>query len=99
MADGVGVYGDTMRHVIGGRARFTAAEIAQRGEVSEDFLIAVRRAMGLPIAAPEEAIYTEADLAYVQTSAMAGEDVYGDSIAPVLEAGLAALPSGVELGG
>jgi adenylate cyclase len=52
--------------VIGGRARFTAAEIAQRGEVSEDFLIAVRRAMGLPIAAPEEAIYTEADLEAVR---------------------------------
>jgi adenylate cyclase len=44
--------------VIGGRARYTAAEIAQRGEVPEDFLIAVRRAMGLPIAAPEEAAYT-----------------------------------------
>jgi adenylate cyclase len=52
--------------VIGGHARFTAAEIAQRGEVSEDFLIAVRRAMGLPIAAPEEAIYTEADLEAVR---------------------------------
>jgi len=52
--------------VIGGRARFTAAEIAQRGEVSEDFLIAVRRAMGLPVAAPEEAIYTEADLEAVR---------------------------------
>jgi adenylate cyclase len=52
--------------VIGGHARFTAAEIARRGEVSEDFLIAVRRAMGLPIAAPEEAIYTEADLEAVR---------------------------------
>jgi adenylate cyclase len=52
--------------VIGGRARYTAAEIAQRGEVPEDFLIAVRRAMGLPIAAPEEAVYTEADLEAVR---------------------------------
>jgi adenylate cyclase len=52
--------------VIGGRARYTAAEIAQRGEVAEDFLIAVRRAMGLPIAAPEEAVYTEADLEAVR---------------------------------
>jgi adenylate cyclase len=52
--------------VIGGRARYTAAEIAQRGEVPEDFLIAVRRAMGLPIAAPEEAAYTEADLEAVR---------------------------------
>jgi adenylate cyclase len=52
--------------VIGGRARYTAAEIAQQGEVPEDFLIAVRRAMGLPIAAPEEAVYTEADLEAVR---------------------------------
>jgi adenylate cyclase len=52
--------------VIGGRARYTAAEIAQQGEVPEDFLIAVRRAMGLPIAAPEEAAYTEADLEAVR---------------------------------
>jgi adenylate cyclase len=52
--------------VIGGRERYTAAEIAQRGGVAEDFLIAVRRAMGLPIAAPEEAVYTEADLEAVQ---------------------------------
>jgi adenylate cyclase len=52
--------------VISGRARYTAAEIAQRGEVAEDFLIAVRRAMGLPIAAPEEAVYTEADLEAVR---------------------------------
>lgn len=52
--------------VIGGHARYTAAEIAQRGEVAEDFLIAVRRAMGLPIAAPEEAVYTEADLEAVR---------------------------------
>jgi adenylate cyclase len=52
--------------VIGGHARYTAAEIAQRGEVAEDFLIAVRRAMGLPIAAPDEAVYTEADLEAVR---------------------------------
>jgi glyoxylase-like metal-dependent hydrolase (beta-lactamase superfamily II) len=34
-------------------------------------------------------LYTEADLAYSQSSAMEGEDVYGDSIAPIFEAGLA----------
>jgi glyoxylase-like metal-dependent hydrolase (beta-lactamase superfamily II) len=34
-------------------------------------------------------LYTEADLAYAQTSAMEGEDVFGDSIAPVFAAGLA----------
>jgi adenylate cyclase len=57
--------------VIGGRARYTAAEIAQHGEVAEDFLIAVRRAMGLPIAAAEEAVYTEADLEAVRMSHVA----------------------------
>ena len=57
--------------VIGGRARYTAAEISQRGDVPEDFLIAVRRAMGLPIAAPEEAVYTEADLEAVRMSHLA----------------------------
>ena len=34
-------------------------------------------------------LYTAADLAYVRTSAMEGEDVFGDSIAPVFAAGLA----------
>jgi glyoxylase-like metal-dependent hydrolase (beta-lactamase superfamily II) len=34
-------------------------------------------------------LYTEADLAYVRTKGMEGEDVYGDSIAPVFAAGLA----------
>jgi glyoxylase-like metal-dependent hydrolase (beta-lactamase superfamily II) len=34
-------------------------------------------------------LYTAADLEFVKTSAMDGEDVYGDSIAPVLDAGLA----------
>ena len=48
--------------VIGGRERYTAAEIAERGGVGADFLIAVRRAMGLPIPEPDEAVYTEADL-------------------------------------
>jgi glyoxylase-like metal-dependent hydrolase (beta-lactamase superfamily II) len=34
-------------------------------------------------------LYTEADLTYSKTSALDGEDVYGDSIAPIFEAGLA----------
>ena len=34
-------------------------------------------------------LYTEAELEYARTAGMAGEDVYGDSIAPVFEAGLA----------
>jgi glyoxylase-like metal-dependent hydrolase (beta-lactamase superfamily II) len=34
-------------------------------------------------------LYTDADLAYSRASATEGEDVYGDSIAPIFEAGLA----------
>jgi adenylate cyclase len=54
--------------VIGGRARYTAMEIAQRSGVSEDFLAAVMRAMGLPIPGSDEALYTESDLEAVQTT-------------------------------
>jgi len=34
-------------------------------------------------------LYTEAELEYSRTSQLAGEDVYADSIAPILDAGLA----------
>ena len=34
-------------------------------------------------------LYTQAELDFARTSGMAGEDVYGDSIAPVIAAGLA----------
>ena len=34
-------------------------------------------------------LYTAAELEFARTSGMAGEDVYGDSIAPIFEAGLA----------
>jgi adenylate cyclase len=54
--------------VIGGSARYTAAEIAQRGGVSEEFLSAVMRAMGLPTPASGEALYTESDLEAVRTT-------------------------------
>ena len=48
--------------VIGGRARYSAREIAERTGTELDFLIAVRRAMGLPIPGPDEAVYTDGDL-------------------------------------
>jgi adenylate cyclase len=57
--------------VIGGHARYTTAEIAQRSGESEDFLIAVRRAMGLPIPGPEDAVYTDGDLEAVQMTRVA----------------------------
>jgi adenylate cyclase len=48
--------------VIVGSERYTAAEWAELSGVDLEFLLAARRAMGLPIPEPEEAVYTEADL-------------------------------------
>jgi adenylate cyclase len=42
--------------------RYTAAEISAMSDVDEDFLIAARRAMGLPIPEQDEAVYTAAEL-------------------------------------
>ncbi len=48
--------------VIVGSERYTSAEVARLSGIGEDFLVEVRRAMGLPIPEPEEAVYTEAEL-------------------------------------
>jgi adenylate cyclase len=48
--------------VIVGRERYTSSEVAQLSGVGEDFLVACRRAMGLPIPEPDEAVYSEAEL-------------------------------------
>jgi adenylate cyclase len=48
--------------VIVGSERYTAAEIAAASAVDADFLIAARRAMGLPIPEQDEAVYTTAEL-------------------------------------
>jgi adenylate cyclase len=48
--------------VIVGPERYTAAEVAERSGVETEFLVAARRAMGLPIPDPDEAVYTEAEL-------------------------------------
>jgi len=52
--------------VIGGRERYTAAEIAERSGVSEEYLMSVLRTMGLPIRDRDEASYTESDLEVVE---------------------------------
>jgi adenylate cyclase len=57
--------------VIGGRARYTTAEVARLSGVAEDFLVAVSRAMGLPIPAEDEAIYTDSDLEVVKMTNVA----------------------------
>jgi adenylate cyclase len=48
--------------VIVGPERYTAAEVSERSGVETEFLVAARRAMGLPIPEPDEAVYTEAEL-------------------------------------
>lgn len=48
--------------VIGGSRRYTAAEVAQLAGEEVEFLVAARRAMGLPIPAPEERVYIDADV-------------------------------------
>jgi adenylate cyclase len=48
--------------VIVGSERYTAAEVAELSGVELDFLVAARRAMGLPIPEPKEAFYTEMEL-------------------------------------
>jgi adenylate cyclase len=54
--------------LIGGRTRYTAAQVVERTGVELEFLLAMRRAMGLPIPAPDEAVYTEEDLAAIQNT-------------------------------
>ncbi|HEY5343659.1 MAG TPA: adenylate cyclase regulatory domain-containing protein [Solirubrobacteraceae bacterium] len=56
--------------VIGGRSRYSAREIAERTGTELDFLIAVRRAMGLPIPGPDETVYTEGDLESVRMTSV-----------------------------
>jgi adenylate cyclase len=48
--------------VIVGSERYTASEIARMSGVEEEFLVAARRAMGLPIPEQDEAVYTAAEL-------------------------------------
>lgn len=48
--------------VIAGRERYTAAQVAEMAEVDLEFLVTARRAMGLPIPEPDDAVYTDADL-------------------------------------
>jgi adenylate cyclase len=49
------------RVIVGGE-RYTAREVAELSDINLEFLVQVRRAMGLPMPEPDEAVYTEADL-------------------------------------
>ncbi len=57
--------------VIGGPVRFTAEEVSERTGISLDFLLASRRAMGVPIPEPGEAAFTEDDLEAARRSLVA----------------------------
>jgi adenylate cyclase len=59
--------------VIVGTERYTAAEIAERSGADPDFLVAARRAMGLPIPEPDEAVYTEDELESARRMVIARE--------------------------
>jgi adenylate cyclase len=48
--------------LISGEERYTAAEVAERSGIELEFLLALRRAMGLPIPDPHERVYTATDL-------------------------------------
>jgi adenylate cyclase len=48
--------------VIAGEERYTLAQIAELSGVQLDFLIAVRRAMGLPVAEADEPAYSDVEL-------------------------------------
>jgi adenylate cyclase len=59
--------------VIGGPRYLTAEEVAERSGISLEFLLASRRAMGLPIPEPGEAAFTEHDLESARSSLLATE--------------------------
>ena len=48
--------------VIVGNERYTAAEVSALSGVELEFLVAARRAMGLPVPEPEELLYTESEI-------------------------------------
>jgi adenylate cyclase len=48
--------------VIVGPERYALAELARRSGVQEGFLLAARRAMGLPVPEPDELAYTQVDV-------------------------------------
>ena len=53
--------------IIGGEGkRYTSAQLGELSGVGLEFLLAIRRAMGLPIPEPDEAVHTEADLQAVR---------------------------------
>jgi adenylate cyclase len=65
--------------LIVGTERYTAAEVAKLSGVEPDFLVAARRAMGLPVPEPDEAVYTEAELESARRIVVAREAGISDA--------------------
>ncbi len=59
--------------VIAGPARYNAAQVAELAGVEVSFLLAARRAMGLPVPGPDERSFLEADVEAVRTASVARE--------------------------
>jgi adenylate cyclase len=59
--------------VIVGSERYTSREVAAQSGVEEAFLVACRRAMGLPIPDPDEAVYSDAELETARMTHVARE--------------------------
>lgn len=47
---------------VGGRGRYTLEQMARRAEVPPEAVLVMRRAQGLPVADPHEAIFTDTDI-------------------------------------
>jgi adenylate cyclase len=79
--------------VIGGPQRYTAAEVAERSGVELEFLLAERRAMGLPTPHPDEAVFTDDDVDAARRTNVAREAGLSDEdlleLLRVLSRGLA----------
>jgi adenylate cyclase len=65
--DGTLMFLPAERVLVGGH-RYTASQIAELAGVDLDFLVSIRRAMGLPVPGEEEAVYTEDELESVRTT-------------------------------
>ncbi len=59
--------------IIGGPRSLTAEEVARRSGISIEFLLASRRAMGLPIPEPGEAAFTDNDVEAARRSMVAAD--------------------------
>jgi len=55
--------------MLGGDARYTGTDIAEHSGLSVEFLLALRRAHGLPVSGPDTRIFTEGDLESAKNAA------------------------------